>query len=76
MVISRRWAAFLILFGAWNWLIWPRFAVAVWKDDRAWSGDTPTSFLWVHALLIVASLTFGTAVAVLGLRAWRRAVRN
>jgi hypothetical protein len=75
VVISRRWAGFLILVGAWNWLIWPRFAVAIWKDDRAWSGGAPTSFLWVHALLIVASLAIGTTVAVLGVRAWRAGAR-
>ena len=33
----------------------------------------PTSFLWVHALLIGASLVIGTAVGVLGVRAWRAA---
>ncbi|MFB9185499.1 SCO4848 family membrane protein [Dactylosporangium sucinum] len=72
MVISRRWAAFLVGVGVWSWLIWPRFALAIWNDDRAWSGDRPTAFFWVHALLIVVSLTLGTAVAVLGVKAWRR----
>lgn len=71
MVISRRWAAFLVLVGVWTWLIWPRFAVAIVRDDRAFAGGAPTSFLWVHALLIVASLTIGTTVGVLGVRAWR-----
>jgi hypothetical protein len=76
MVMSRRWAAFLIGAGAWSWIIWPRFAVAIWHDTRAWSSGrighgSPTGFLWVHAALIVASLAIGTAVGVLGLRAFR-----
>ncbi|WP_390891225.1 SCO4848 family membrane protein [Dactylosporangium roseum] len=72
VVVSRRWAVFLVLVGVWSWVIWPRFAVAIWNDDRSWAngGSTPTSFLWVHALLIAASLAIGTAVAVLGIRAW------
>jgi hypothetical protein len=80
VVLSRRWAAFLIAVGVWTWVIWPRFAVAIWNDGRAWSGGTagegsPTSFLWVHALLIAASLAIGTAVGILGVRGWRAARR-
>jgi hypothetical protein len=71
MVISRKWAVFLIGVGVWTWLIWPRFALAIWDDDRAFRNGTPTAFLWVHAVLIVASLTIGTVVGVLGIRAWR-----
>ncbi|GAA1395953.1 hypothetical protein GCM10009662_09050 [Catellatospora coxensis] len=71
--MSRGWSLFLIGVGVWTWLIWPRFAVAIWDDPRAWvsgvSGDgSPTSFLWVHALLIGASLAIGTTVGVLGVR--------
>jgi hypothetical protein len=77
MVLSRRWAVFLILVGVWTWLIWPRFGVAIWDDPRAWSTGvagrgTPTSFLWVHAALIAVSLVVGTAVGVLGVKAVRR----
>jgi hypothetical protein len=78
MVISRRWAVFLIGVGVWTWVIWPRFALAIWRDDRSFAGGTPTSFLWVHAVLIVASLAIGTTVGVLGVlgvRAWRAARR-
>ncbi|HEX5597331.1 MAG TPA: hypothetical protein VFX61_15140 [Micromonosporaceae bacterium] len=79
MVLSRRWAIFLTGVGVWTWLIWPRFAVAIWRDPRSWSGDiggsAPTSFLWVHALLIVASLAIGTAVGLLGVRGWRASRR-
>lgn len=73
MVLSRRWSAFLVLVGVWTWLIWPRFGLAIWKDDRSFAGGEPTSFLWVHALLIGASLLIGTSVGVLGVRAWRAA---
>ena len=74
-MLTRGWSAFLALVGVWTWIIWPRFAVAIWQDPRAWSGNavrsgSPTSFLWVHALLIAASLALGTAVGVLGIRAW------
>ena len=63
-----------MLVGVWTWAIWPRFGVAIWNDDRSFAaGGAPTSFLWVHALLITASLVIGTAVGVLGARAWRAA---
>ncbi|MFI6075298.1 SCO4848 family membrane protein [Actinoplanes sp. NPDC051343] len=71
MVISRKWAVFLIGVGVWTWLIWPRFGLAIYDDDRAFRNGTPTAFLWVHAVLIVASLVIGTTVGVLGIRAWR-----
>jgi hypothetical protein len=71
--MSRRVSAFLIAVGVWTWLIWPRFGLAIWRDDRAFSNGSPTAFLWVHAVLIVASLAIGTAVGVLGIRAWRAA---
>jgi hypothetical protein len=81
MVLSRGWALFLAGVGAWTWVIWPRFAIAIWNDPRSWSEDivgrtAPTGFLWVHALLIAASLTVGSAVGILGLRAWRAAPRR
>jgi hypothetical protein len=76
MVLSRRWAVFLIGVGVWTWVIWPRFALAIWGDPRAWSTriagqGAPTSFLWVHAVLIAVSLVIGTTVGGLGIRAWR-----
>ena len=73
MVISRRWALFLIAVGVWTWLIWPRFGLAIVRDDRAFADGTPTAFFWVHAVLIAASLAIGTVVGVLGIRAWRAA---
>ncbi|BBH64801.1 membrane protein [Actinoplanes sp. OR16] len=70
-MISKRWAVFLVGVGVWTWVIWPRFGVAIWNDDRSFSDGSPTSFLWIHALLIVASLTIGTVVGILGVKAWR-----
>lgn len=73
VILSRAWSGFLIAVGVWNWLIWPRFAVAIWNDPRSFLDGSPTSFLWVHVLLIVASLAIGAALAVLGFKAWRAA---
>ncbi|WP_344076122.1 SCO4848 family membrane protein [Luedemannella helvata] len=77
-MLSRRWAGFLVLVGVWTWVIWPRFGKAIWDDPRSWHGDTgsPTSFLWIHALLIGASLTIGTVVGVLGIKGFRAAARD
>ena len=71
MVITRRWAIFLTAVGVWTWVIWPRFGLAIYRDERSFADGRPTSFLIVHALLIGASLAIGTTVGVLGLRAWR-----
>jgi hypothetical protein len=73
VVITRRWAAFLVGVGVWTWVIWPRLGVAIWQDTRSFSHGTPTAFLMVHAMLIVASLAIGTVVGVFGIRAWRAA---
>jgi len=73
VVLSRRWSAFLVLVGVWTWLIWPRFGLAIWRDDRSFADGSPTAFLGVHALLIGASLVIGTTVGALGVRAWRAA---
>ncbi|MFB9237080.1 SCO4848 family membrane protein [Plantactinospora siamensis] len=75
MVLSRGWSLFLVGVGIWTWVIWPRFALAIWDDPRAWSAGvvgegSPTGFLWVHALLIAASLAIGTTAGVLGVRGW------
>jgi hypothetical protein len=75
VVLSRRWSAFLVAVGVWTWFIWPRFGLAIWKDDRSFTDGAPTAFLWVHALLIGASLVIGTTVGVLGVRAWRASSR-
>lgn len=72
VILTRGWSVFLVLAGLFSWAVWPRFAVAIWQDQRAWQGaigsSTPTAFLWVHAVLIVAALIIGTAVGVLGVR--------
>ena len=72
VILSRNWSLFLVVAGAFNWVIWPRFAAAIGNDPRAWSGEighsSPTSFLLVHAVLIVTAVTIGTIVGVLGVR--------
>jgi hypothetical protein len=56
-------------------VIWPRFAMAIVKDDRAWSGDAwssaPTAFFWVHAVLITVAVLIGLGVLAVGIRAHR-----
>ena len=46
---------FLVAAGLFNVVVWPRFAMAIVGDDRAWTGEhwhsAPTSFFWVHAVL-------------------------
>jgi hypothetical protein len=72
VTLSRNWSAFLVIAGAFNWVVWPRFVVAIWADQRAWSGEigssAPTGFLVVHAVLILTALTLGTVILVLGIR--------
>jgi intracellular septation protein A len=68
MVLSRGWSIFLVLVGVWNWVIWPRFAVAIWNDPRSFVAGSPSSFLIVHVLLIATSLVIGTVVGVYGVR--------
>jgi hypothetical protein len=74
VILSRNWSVFLVLAGAFNWVIWPRFAAAIWNDQRAWSGEigrsSPTSFLLVHAVLISTAVAIGTVIVVLGARAF------
>jgi hypothetical protein len=75
VILSRNWSLFLIVAGAFNWLIWPRFVIAIWADQRAWSGEigqsTPTGFLVVHAVLIGTALTLGTVILLLGIKGFR-----
>ncbi|MEH3067599.1 MAG: hypothetical protein PGN15_05885 [Aeromicrobium erythreum] len=76
-MISRFSAWVLVVAGVFNVVIWPRFAKAIVDDDRAWSGEAwssaPTSFLWVHAVLIATAMTLGICVLVIGVRALRGA---
>jgi len=78
-VISRVACWFLILAGLFNVVVWPRFAVAIVRDDRAWSGgagqawsSAPTEFFWVHAVLITAAVLIGVGILVVGVLARRR----
>lgn len=75
--MSKASAKFLVAAGVFNVVIWPRFAKAIVDDDRAWSGDhwgsAPTSFLWVHAVLITTAVVVGLGVLLVGVRAHRSA---
>ena len=72
VILSRGWSLFLVGVGVFNWAIWPRFSLAIWDDKRAWSGtvgySSPTSFLLVHAVLVVTAVVLGTIVGGLGIR--------
>jgi hypothetical protein len=78
-VISKPWARFLVVAGVFNVVIWPRFAKAVVDDERAWDGvawqSAPTTFFWVHAILITTAIVIGLGVLWVGVRAHRSASR-
>jgi hypothetical protein len=80
VILSRGWSLFLVAVGVFNWAIWPRFSLAIWDDPRAWSGavghSSPTSFLLVHAVLVVTAVTVGTIVGLLGIRGFLADRRN
>lgn len=71
MVLSRRVSAGLVAFGIWSWIIWPVFLRNIAKDPRSFTDHSPHAFFLVHAALTVASLAFGTAIGVLGVRGLR-----
>ena len=75
-MISKVAARFLIVAGVFNVVIWPRFAKAIVDDDRAWDGEhwssAPTTFLWVHAVLITTAIVIGLGVLLIGIRAHHR----
>lgn len=70
MVISKRVGWFLVAFGVWSWFIWPTFLKNIWADKRSWD-DGMTAFFGVHLVLVIVSLTLGTAIGVLGVRGLR-----
>jgi hypothetical protein len=70
VLLTRRLSLFLALAGLFNVAVWPRFAVAVWNDPRAFAGSSPTPFLWVHAVLIVSATLIGLGVLGIGVRGW------
>jgi hypothetical protein len=61
---------FLVAFGAWSLIIWPRFLKAVWQDHRSWDNG-PTSFFLVHLSLVTVSIAAGIAIGVIGWRSLR-----
>ena len=68
MRLSRRWSLFLLAFAVWSWIIWPTFLKNIANDPRAFVGNTPQGFFWVHLVLVVVSLALGTVIGVLGIR--------
>ncbi|MFT4187172.1 MAG: hypothetical protein QM621_01165 [Aeromicrobium sp.] len=61
-------ALFLVVAGAWNLVIWPRFAQRIIADPRSKDEQGQrTTFFTVHAVLISVSLALGVAVGVVGL---------
>jgi hypothetical protein len=70
VVISKRVAWFLSIFGVWSWVIWPVFLNNIWKDSRSWQHGV-TGFFAVHLVLTVISLSLGTMIGILGVRALR-----
>ncbi|HWC34049.1 MAG TPA: hypothetical protein VG650_04385 [Mycobacteriales bacterium] len=72
MILSRRWSAFLLLFGVWSWIIWPTFIRNIANDPRAFTGNRPHAFFVVHLVLTVLSLALGTAIGWLGFAGLRR----
>lgn len=61
------WSVVLLVAGVWNLVVWPQFWRRVTRDPRARDdAGRPTRFRTVHAVLVVASLLLGLAVALLG----------
>jgi hypothetical protein len=77
VLLTRPLALFLLLTGAFQWLVWPGFLRVVLRDDRAQGPDGgPTAFLVVHLAIVLPALALGTGLLVLGVRAWRRAPKG
>ena len=72
-MITKVQGLFLVAAGLFNVLVWPRFALAISRDDRAWSGaqwhSRPTAFFWVHAVLIVTATLFALGILWVAYRA-------
>ena len=77
VLLTRPLSLFLLLTGAFQWLVWPGFLRVVLRDERAYGPDgSPTAFLVVHLAIVLPALLLGTGLLVLGVRAWRRAPRR
>ena len=72
-MITKAQGLFLVAAGLFNLVVWPRFALAISRDDRAWTGEhwqsRPTSFFWVHAVLIVTATLFALGILWIAYRA-------
>ncbi len=68
MDLPVAWSLLLIASAVWSFVIWPPFLRRVLKDDRSRDEvGKPTTFLWVHVILISISLALAAAVGVLGI---------
>ena len=75
MLLSRRWALFLLATGVFQWVVWPTFLRNIWADPRSFGPAPeggPTAFLIVHAVLTATQLLLGAGVIWLGVRGLRR----
>ena len=70
MKLGRVASWFLVAFGVWSLIIWPRFMKAIWDDKRSWNHG-PTSFFLVHAVLVAVSVVAGVSIGVIGWRSVR-----
>ena len=72
-MITKAQGLFLVAAGLFNVVVWPRFALAISRDDRAWTGEhwqsRPTAFFWVHAVLIVSATIFALGILWIAYRA-------
>ncbi len=68
MNLPVAWSLVLLATAIWNFVIWPPFLKRVRNDDRARdAAGNATTFLRVHTILIVISLSLAVAVGVLGI---------
>ncbi|WP_282949161.1 SCO4848 family membrane protein [Cellulomonas endometrii] len=67
MELPVAWSVVLLVAGAWNLLVWPRFGARIVKDPRSRDAQgRATRFLTVHLVLIGVSMVLGLAVLLLG----------
>ena len=73
VVITKFQGLCLVAAGLFNVVVWPRFAMAISRDDRAWMGEhwhsRPTAFFWVHAVLIISATIFALGILWIAYRA-------
>lgn len=78
MKLSRPVSWFLLVFGAWSWVIWITFVNNLVKDSSglAFENGNPTAYFFVHLTLAVVSFVWGTVIGGIGLRGLRALSRT